>query len=156
MFILFFLCWVIFNQAFTLEIAIFGVIISAVIYLFVCKFMDYSVKKDLFIMKKLPGIISYMFVLFGEIVKANVHLFFHFYANKKMCDPVMVTFKTNLKSRIARALLANSITLTPGTITMSMEGDTFTVHCIDKSLAEGLDCSVFEKRLIKLEEGFDK
>lgn len=156
MFILFFLCWVIFNQAFSLEIAIFGIVISAVVYLFVCKFMDYSVKKDLFIMKKLPGIVAYVFVLFWEIVKANVHLFFRFYASKKTCDPVMVTFKTGLKSRIARSLLANSITLTPGTITTSMEGNTFTVHCIDKSMAEGLDNSVFEKRLLKLEEGFDK
>lgn len=107
-------------------------------------------------MKKLPQIVAYILVLFWEIVKANVNLFFRFYANKKTCDPVMVTFETGLKSRIARSLLANSITLTPGTITMSMEGSTFTVHCIDKSLAEGLDKSVFEKRLLKLEEGFDK
>ena len=43
MFIMFFLCWVIFNQAFTLEIAIFGIVISAALYLFCCKFMGFSI-----------------------------------------------------------------------------------------------------------------
>ena len=65
--------------------------------------------------------------------------------------PVIIHFKTDLKSRTARVLLANSITLTPGTITVSLEDDVYTVHCLDKSLAEGIDSSVFVKLLKKLE-----
>ena len=62
MFVLFFLLWVIFNGQWTLEIAIFGVVIAAVMYAFVCKFMDYSVKKDLFILRGNGGNrISYLF-----------------------------------------------------------------------------------------------
>jgi len=48
-------------------------------------------------------------------------------------------------------LLANSITLTPGTITVSLDDDEYTIHCLDASLAEGLENSEFEKALMKLE-----
>ena len=68
MYILFFLIWVIFNGNFTLEIAIFGLVISAAMYWFICKFMDYSIEKDIRIFKKFFYILKYLFVLIWEIV----------------------------------------------------------------------------------------
>lgn len=64
----------------------------------------------------------------------------------------MVKFKTNLKTRPGRILLANSITLTPGTITVSLSDDEYVVHCLDKSLAQGIDSSIFVELLEKMEE----
>lgn len=155
MFILFFICWVIFNQAFTPEIAIFGVIISSLVYLFTCKFMNFSVKKDIYIMKKVPMIVAYVFVLLKEVIKANFVLFKIFLTRKGKREPVIVSFHTSLKTGMARALLANAITLTPGTITISLEDDKYTIHCFDKCLAEGLNKTVFEKWLSKLEGGYE-
>ena len=63
----------------------------------------------------------------------------------------MVTFKTTLRSKISRVILANSITLTPGTITVSLWEDELIVHCLDKSMAEGMDNSVFVEMLEKME-----
>ena len=60
-------------------------------------------------------------------------------------------FKTDLKSAPARIMLANSITLTPGTITVSLTGDEYVVHCLDKSLAEGINSSIFVTLLRRLE-----
>ncbi len=54
MFVLFFLIWVIFNGQLTAEIAAFGVVIAGVMYLFICKFLCYSPKYDLFFLKKFP------------------------------------------------------------------------------------------------------
>ena len=54
-------------------------------------------------------------------------------------------------SPVASHLLANSITLTPGTITVSVDGNRFTVHCLDKSLAVGLADSAFVKMLHEFE-----
>ena len=48
-------------------------------------------------------------------------------------------------------ILANSITLTPGTITVSLEGNDFYVHCLDKEFAEGIDSSAFVELLQKME-----
>ena len=58
---------------------------------------------------------------------------------------------TDLKSETAKVMLANSITLTPGTITVSLEDDTLLVHCLDKTLSEGMEDSEFVKMLEKLE-----
>ena len=152
MYILFFLIWVIFNGNFTLEIAIFGLVISAAMYWFICKFMDYSIEKDIRIFKKFFYILKYLFVLIWEIVKANMTTIAMIMSSKYEIEPVIVKFQTNWKTKTARVVLANSITLTPGTITVSLEDNELVVHCLDKDYAKDLDCSVFVKMLEKLEQ----
>ncbi len=73
------------------------------------------------------------------------------FSERNEIEPVLVHFRTTLRTRAARVLLANSITLTPGTITVSLEGDELSVHCLDKSLAQGLADGIFAKELERLE-----
>ena len=56
-----------------------------------------------------------------------------------------------MKSRAARVALANSITLTPGTITVALEEDELIVHALDVDLVRGIDDSVFVHMLRKME-----
>lgn len=156
MYILFLLMWIIFNGKVTVEILLFGLVIAALMYAFSCAFLGYSVKKDFFLLKKSLRILQYVAVLIWEIIKANAAVMHMILSPRFQTEPVIIHFKTSLKSRTARVLLANSITLTPGTITVSLEEDTYTVHCLDKSLAEGIDSSVFVRLLEKLEEGGER
>lgn len=151
MYILFFILWIIFNGRITLEIILFGIAISAVMYVFICKFMDYSIKKDIIILKKSGLLIEYGFILIWEIIKANIATIRMIISSKYVIEPVIVHFKTSLKTKIARVILANSITLTPGTITISLEGDELVVHCLDKDFSEGMSNSIFVKLLEKIE-----
>ncbi len=153
MYIILFLIWIIFNGNLTLEIALFGLVIAAVMYAFICRFMGYSIKKDLWFCRKSLRFLQYAVVLVWEIVKANASVMRMILSPRFHNEPVLVRFQTDLKTRMARTLLANSITLTPGTITVSLEGNEYTVHCLDKSLAEGIDSSVFVRLLRGLEEG---
>lgn len=151
MYLLFFLIWIIFNGKFTWEIAAFGVVLSGVMYWFCCRFLDYKPSMDILVCRKFLGFLHYLIVLIREIVKANFVVIGMLFTSKYDLEPAVVHFRVNLKSRFARVALANSITLTPGTITVSMvEGD-YIVHCLDKSLAEGIDRSVFVELLEKLE-----
>ncbi|MBO5096770.1 MAG: Na+/H+ antiporter subunit E [Agathobacter sp.] len=152
MFLIFFLSWIIFNGQITTEILIFGVIIAAAVFWFVCKFMDYSLKKELKLYRSIGFFLWYFLVLLKEIVVANIDVIKRVYTVEETMEPVIVKFKVNLKSDMTRVLLANSITLTPGTITVALEENEYTVHCLDESLAEGLDSSVFVKLLEKYEE----
>ena len=68
---------------------------------------------------------------------------------------MIVKVHTNLKTETARVILANSITLTPGTITVSLTEQELLVHCLDKSLAEGMEDSEFV-RLLEAMEGEGK
>lgn len=151
MFLLFFIIWIIFNGQLTLEIALFGIVISAVMYAFICKFFDYSPKREALNVKLFFYVIRYISVLVFEIVKANFAVVGMMMSSKSEIEPAVVTFKTDLETESARVLLANSITLTPGTITASLEGDTYTVHCLDKNLAIGIDESVFVTMLRQME-----
>ena len=70
---------------------------------------------------------------------------------KDKIDPTIVTFKTSLKTDIAKVALANSITLTPGTITIRIEDQVFYVHAISRKAAAGLPGEM-EERLAKVFE----
>lgn len=152
MYLLFLVAWIIFNGQITLEIMVFGVVISAAVLAFMCKFMDYSLQKELRVYKNSVAFLEYIVLLIREIIKANLAIVPRILTVEEEMDPVIVQFRTKLKSDFTRMLLANSITLTPGTITVSMEDDLYTIHCLDTSLAEGLEDSDFEKVLKKLEE----
>ena len=71
-------------------------------------------------------------------------------------DPVLVHFDVPLKSKFARVVLANSITLTPGTITANLDREGYTVHCLDRELGVGIDQSVFVKLLMNMEAKADR
>ncbi|MDE7232591.1 MAG: Na+/H+ antiporter subunit E [Lachnospiraceae bacterium] len=152
MFILFFLIWVMFNGQLTAEIAAFGVVIAGVMYWFLCKFFNYKLRYDLFFWRKAPLLIQYLLTLIWEILKANLVVFKMIYSAEYELEPAVVCFKTDLRSTFARVLLANSITLTPGTITVTLTDNEYRVHCLDKELADGISSSVFVELLRKIEE----
>lgn len=151
MYLLYFVLWVIFNGAFTAEICVFGLVIAGVIFAFTCKFMDYSVQKEKMLLKKSWKFLRYVVVLVREIVKANFAVVHMILSEREELEPVLVSFHSEMETNTGRALLANAITLTPGTITVTLEGADYTVHCLDESLAEGMDSSVFVERISELE-----
>jgi multicomponent Na+:H+ antiporter subunit E len=151
MLLLFFLAWVIFNGRLTLEIALFGVAVSGFVFWFVCKFMDYSLEKERTFYRKLPLFCKYVLLLLKEIGKANLAVCRLILSRREVVEPVLVKIHTDLKTETARVILANSITLTPGTITVSLRDQELLVHCLDKSLSEGMEDSEFVKLLHALE-----
>lgn len=151
MLVIFFLAWLIFNGRITLEIVLFGIAVSGLVFAFMCKFMGYSIKKELLFYKKIPRLLKYVAILVWEIVKANLAVCRMILTRKEVMEPVLVRVHTKLKTETAKVMLANSITLTPGTITVSMTDDTLLVHCLDKSLSDGMEDSVFVEMLENME-----
>ena len=152
MLMLFFLLWVIYNGSFTLEICMFGIIIASALFAFCCKFMEHSVKKEILIYKKSLPFIRYIFLLIKEIVKANFAVIRMILSQKEEIQPKLVNFHTDLRTRVGKVFLANAITLTPGTITVTLEENEFTVHCLDESLTDGMNDSVIVDYIRKMED----
>lgn len=152
MLLLFFLVWVVFNGRLTLEIALFGVAVAGAVFAFVCKFMGYSLQKELRFYKKIPSFFQYLYYLVKEIIAANITVSRMILTRKEQMEPVIVHVRTDLKTETARMMLANSITLTPGTITVALTENDLLVHCLDKSLSQGMEDSVFVRLLHKMEE----
>lgn len=152
MYLVYFILWVIFNGNITLEICLFGVVIAAAIFAFTCKFMDYSIEKEKKVIRSSLKFLRYVCVLVMEIVKANFAVIHMILSEKEEVQPVLVRFHSDMKTTTGKAFLANAITLTPGTITVTLENSEYVVHCLDESLAEGMDESVFVKLLEELEQ----
>ena len=152
MYLVYFLLWVIFNGNFTLEICIFGLVIAGGLLAFSCRFMDYSLTKERKLYRKIFLFFRYCVLLVKEIVKANFGAMHLILTQREEIEPVLVTFHSDLKTQTGKVLLANSITLTPGTITVTLEGSEYQVHCLDESLAEGLAENEFAEYIRRLEE----
>ena len=136
-----------------MEIAVFGVVIAAAVFAFTCKFADYSIEKEKMLFRNFFRIIRYVVVLVIEIVKANFAVVHLILSEEEEVEPALVTFQADLKTAAGRSALANAITLTPGTITVQLEDNVYTVHCLDESLAEGIDESIFAEMMKEIEKG---
>ncbi|MDO4633161.1 MAG: Na+/H+ antiporter subunit E [Eubacteriales bacterium] len=151
MYVLYFVLWVIFNANLTLEVCLFGLVIAAVVFAFTCKFMGHSLQKEREIYRRMGRFLRYLWVLIKEIAKANLAVVRLILTQKEELRPVVVRFPSDMKTNLGKTLLANSITLTPGTITVSLEDGSYEVHCLDEDLAEGMDRSEFVTLLKDLE-----
>jgi multicomponent Na+:H+ antiporter subunit E len=59
----------------------------------------------------------------------------------------VIRFRTHLQNEVAKVVLGNSITLTPGTVTVDIEGDLFTVHALSDTAAESVLDGDMERRV---------
>lgn len=151
--LLIFVLWVIFNGRIALDVVISGVVISAVVTWFAKRFCNWSITKSWKWKKVLPGLIGYFFLLVREITLANLAVI-RIILNPKMEEkvkPQLARFPVEFRSDFTRMLLANSITLTPGTITVSLRDKFFIIHALTPELAATQDMA-FVKACRKLDE----
>ena len=151
MYFLLFGFWVLLNGKWTTEIAIVGVIVCAALYAFMCAFMDYSPKKEWQIGKRIFRIIGYFFYLVGEIFKSAWGTMVLIWSPEKEIEPRVTSFRTHLRTDAGKVVLANSITMTPGTITVDVQDDLFLIHCLDESFDVGQEGFEMEDRILRIE-----
>ncbi len=90
--------------------------------------------------------------LVWQIVLSNIQVLKILLKPKLDIDPSMVEFVPQVKTDIGITLLANSITLTPGTVTIFADRDHFFVHALGPEFAEGLSGGEMEKRILEIEK----
>lgn len=153
MFFLLFAFWLLLNGQWTGEIAVVGLVLSGLIYLFSWKFMGYSPRVEARLLRRLPRAVGYGAYLVGEILKSAWATILLVWSPKLETQPQLKGFDSQLKTTAGKVVLANSITMTPGTITVDVRDGHYLVHCLDESFGEGLEGSEMEKRVSRLEGG---
>lgn len=150
--------WLIFNGKLTWELVMIGAAISIFLAWFVQVFVapGFTLKKQLVMARQFPGYVSFAWLLVIEIIMANFAVMRMILTDRDIVVPRLATFKTKLKTTPARVILADCITLTPGTITVQLSEDEYLVHCLDKSLESGLLDSAFEKRMLIKESKWEE
>lgn len=152
MYIVLFLFWLLLNGKLTFEVISLGLGITVLMGALEWKLFGYGPRQELRVLRKAPVFCGYIPVLFWEILKAGLVVGRDILFRNYKLTPTLVSFHTNLKTDFGKFLLANSITLTPGTITVQVEGDKLIVHCLDKSMLDTTPDGTFQRWIRKMEE----
>ncbi len=124
-----FLFWLILNASVAMDVLVVGLIVAFVIsFLFrdsLSVFSEFRTTPPAF-----AAAVLYVIYFLAELVKSNLKLASVVLNPALPLNPGIVKVRTKLKSRMGRLLLANSITLTPGTLTMELEGEWLYVHWV--------------------------
>jgi len=130
LFLFLMLVWLALTSTVNLQELTAGIIISLILSLVLSKnYLELGLPP--LSIKRIFFSIVYILVLLLEIVRANFDVAYRVIHPKMPIKPGIVTIKTSLKQDIAKLILANSITLTPGTFTLDILGDTLLVHWIN-------------------------
>ena len=141
--ILLFLLWLLLNGRVTPEIVAIGAGLTALLMAFMARFLGWSVRRERELFRVAPLFLLYLLNLLWETIKAAVTVLAVALTPSQRPEPVLVEFRSGLPREYQNVILANSITLTPGTITVFQEGDRFLVHALRREYAEGLNRSSF-------------
>jgi len=152
-FILYFGMWYAFTTSTALPELITGGFVALVLSIFTYKVTDAGI--GILMPNKLLYFIQYFFVFMVALIKANIDVAKRVINPSLPINPGIVEFKTELTSDFAKMVLANSITLTPGTVTIDVIDDMFYVHWIDVETEDPqqaflLIAEPFEKVLLKI------
>lgn len=104
---------------------------------------------------RLVGLLSYAVWLFVEIVKANLDVAKRIIAPGESIDPVIVQVPATQRTDVGRVIHANSITLTPGTLSIGVSSDEIEVHALSSAAAEELLQGEIGRRVTAIEAPAD-
>jgi len=84
--------------------------------------------------------------LVGEIIKANLAVVARVVGVRASIDPAMLEISTAARTSLGKALFANSITLTPGTVTVDVDGSVIKVHALVRENAGADSFAVMDRK----------
>jgi multicomponent Na+:H+ antiporter subunit E len=95
-------------------------------------------------------LITYIPWLAWETIKANITVAKLIINPKMPIHPNLFTVKASQPGELGKTIYANSITLTPGTVSMSVDGDEILVHAIDQGTADDLLTGEMDRRVTRV------
>ncbi|ACR80741.1 MULTISPECIES: Na+/H+ antiporter subunit E [Kosmotoga] len=146
-----FLIWLGLTASFAPGEIITGLAVSMIVAQLLGRYARFNLRVDLPI-RIVKYLFMYLPLFIVEMIKANLDVARRVLNPKLPINPAIVKIPTNLKGDFSKLTLANSITLTPGTLTVDMDEENLYVHWIDaKSLdpneAKKIISETFERKI---------
>jgi multicomponent Na+:H+ antiporter subunit E len=98
----------------------------------------------------LVRLVLYLPWLFWEIVKSSLNITKIILDPKLPINPRLIQYPTNLGNSAAVVLLGNSITLTPGTVTIEVSSNELVIHVLDDGSSSGLESRTMERKIAEV------
>jgi len=105
---------------------------------------------DILELRFMTRLLSFWAWLGREIVRSSLEVTRTVLDPKLPISPTVAEFDSNCDHPVDRAILGNSITLTPGTLTLSIDGQRFTVHALTEDGAREMMAGEMDRRVSEL------
>lgn len=153
-FVVLFSFWLVLSRHYELHYLVIGAICALIVTVLTNDFLFSDRRSDKGRGPNIASMIVFLFRVFiyilwllVAIVKANLQVAYLILHPKIPIAPVLVQFRTRLKKEVSRVTLANSITLTPGTVTADLKKDTYIVHALTPGSAENLVTGLMQNKV---------
>lgn len=146
--------WIAFTTSFATQEIITGLVVTMLISLFTISLFTCCTIKIL-APKRIFYMVYYLIIFIRELIKSNFNVAYIVLTPSLPINPGIVKFKSKLKTDYAKMILANSITLTPGTLSIDIIDDTFYIHWMNVKTTDPEKvfteiAETFEKTLLKI------
>ena len=154
-----FALWLAFSGKFTAEFLVLGAVSAGVVAFLSQRLVLHPARAEKFapvstsftwLAATALRFLAYVPWLLYEIVIANIQVTYAILRPRLSISPRLVVFDTSLKTEPAQVVLANSITLTPGTVTVDVNNGRFLVHALSVNFAEGLEEGAMQDRVARI------
>ena len=143
-----FLFWLLLRSSLATDVLLTGLVVAAIISLLFSPGLTFFTEFRLSPQAVIAGFKFYGY-FFRELLRSNLAMAAIVVSPSLPISPAIVKVRTRLKSRMGRLMLANSITLTPGTMTVAVDGEWLYIHCVR------LDDSDLERATREIVSGFE-
>lgn len=146
--ILLFILWCLFSGQASATLAFIG-ILSTIFSIYIYRKLKIT-ELVIFEKIKISNFLSYLPFLIKEIFLSAINMSKIIWGYNLTCSPVFGPIKTNINSNLGKFIFVNSITLTPGTISVKLDKDTIFVHAIEKKSFYSITDSEMERKIINI------
>ncbi len=153
LFIVLLFFWYVLNASIDLSTTVTGVLVSLMIVFYNIDLTFQNDELSICRLNRIKAFVVLAFLLVIGIVKSNIEVAKIVLSPKMPIRPGFVTIRQPLKKDINRALYANSITLTPGTLAVDMDEESILVHGLVEEHVKSLENSAIERAFVAYEEG---
>jgi multicomponent Na+:H+ antiporter subunit E len=137
-----FIVWLIFSGQYDLSHVVLGFILSCGV-----AWLNTGYPHSPFHHFPLGRLVLFFPWLFLRIVESSLHMTKLILKPSLRIEPKLITYRSHLNHQAAVVMLGNSLTLTPGTITVEIEGNQLIVHAIDEASGEDLTSGRMERKI---------
>jgi multicomponent Na+:H+ antiporter subunit E len=142
--------WVLLSGYFTPLLLFFG-LVSVCLVVYLALRMDVVDHEGHPVHLKIRLTISYWLWLLKEIVISNIDVCRRILSPGMPISPVVIKIKSTQATGLGHVIYANSITLTPGTVSMNVDGDMIEVHALTGEGAANLEAGEMNRRVMLME-----
>ncbi len=144
--------WMVLSPKNSQQSIFIGLVMSGLVVLYSKDILFDHHEMPLYHMKPLLNMIHFIGILLIEIVKANIDVARIVLDPALPIQPQFIRVPMMLKNDMNKVIYGNSVTLTPGTLTVDITDNAFIIHALTKEAAMAMDDSFIEKWVVRQEE----